>query len=87
VLGTDDVVRTTAELVAVTAGLRTQGLSAWCLTGGYHLPPMTLTGTVRGDIALVDEIIGVGEVAISDHRSSQPTLDELLRLAAEAHVG
>jgi len=87
VLGTDDVVRTTAELVAVTAGLRTHGLSAWCLTGGYHLPPMTLTGTVRGDIALVDEIIGVGEVAISDHRSSQPTLDELLRLAAEAHVG
>lgn len=87
VLGTDDVVRTTAELVAVTAGLRAQGLSAWCLTGGYHLPPMTLTGTVRGDIALVDEIIGVGEVAISDHRSSQPTLDELLRLASEAHVG
>ncbi len=26
-------------------------------------------------------------MAISDHRSSQPTLDELLRLAAEAHVG
>lgn len=87
VLGTDDVVRTTAELVAVTAGLRAQGLSAWCMTGGYHLPPMTLTGSVRGDIALIDEIIGVGEVAISDHRSSQPTLDELLRLAAEAHVG
>jgi beta-aspartyl-dipeptidase (metallo-type) len=86
-LGTDDVVRTTAELVAVTAGLRAEGLSAWCLTGGYHLPPMTLTGSVRGDIALVDEIIGVGEVAISDHRSSQPTLDELLRLAADAHVG
>ena len=35
----------------------------------------------------MDAIIGVGEVAISDHRSSQPTLDELLRLASEAHVG
>jgi beta-aspartyl-dipeptidase (metallo-type) len=42
---------------------------------------------VRGDIALIDRIIGVGEVAISDHRSSQPTLDELLRVASEAHVG
>jgi beta-aspartyl-dipeptidase (metallo-type) len=31
-------------------------------------------------------VLGVGEIAISDHRSSQPTLDELLRLAAEAHV-
>lgn len=87
VLGTDDAVRTTAELVSVTRGLRQLGLSAWCHSGGYHLPPTTLTGTVRGDIALVEEIIGVGEVAISDHRSSQPTLDEILRLASEAHVG
>lgn len=87
VLGTDDAVRTTAELVIVTRGLRQLGFSAWCHTGGYHLPPTTLSGTVRGDIALIDEIIGVGEVAISDHRSSQPTLDDLLRLASEAHVG
>ena len=87
VLGTDDAVRTTAELVTVARGLRHLGLSAWCHTGGYHLPPTTLTGTVRGDIALIDEVIGVGEVAISDHRSSQPTLDDLLRVASEAHVG
>ncbi|MDQ3617618.1 MAG: amidohydrolase family protein, partial [Pseudomonadota bacterium] len=40
----------------------------------------------RGDIVFVESLIGVGEVAISDHRSSQPTLDELLRLASEAHV-
>ena len=85
-LGTDDTTRTTAELVATVTGLRNEGLSAWCYTGGYHLPPATLTGSVRGDIALVDPIIGVGEVAISDHRSSQPTLDEMARLAADAHV-
>ena len=42
---------------------------------------------MRGDIVLIDLILGVGEVAISDHRSSQPTLDELLRVAADAHVG
>jgi beta-aspartyl-dipeptidase (metallo-type) len=87
VLGTDDVTRSTAELVATARGLHTLGLSAWCHTGGYHLPPVTITGGVRSDIALVEQIIGVGEVAISDHRSSQPTLDELLRLAGEAHVG
>lgn len=87
VLGTDDVVRTTAELVTVAHGLRELGFSAWCHTGGYHVPPTTLTGSVRGDIALVDVIIGLGEVAISDHRSSQPTFDEFVRLAAEAHVG
>ncbi|HET8624750.1 MAG TPA: beta-aspartyl-peptidase [Gemmatimonadales bacterium] len=86
VLGTDDVTRTTAELVATARGLTQLGLTAFCHTGGYHVPPTTLTGSVRGDIALVDPIIGIGEIAVSDHRSSQPTLDELLRLASEAHV-
>ncbi len=86
VLGTDDITRGTAGLVAAARGLREEGLSAFCLTGGYHVPPVTLTGSVRDDIVHVDPIIGVGEIAISDHRSSQPTRDELLRIAAEAHV-
>ncbi|MCC7096749.1 MAG: beta-aspartyl-peptidase [Thermomonas sp.] len=86
-LGTDDLARGMPELLAHVYGLREQGLSAWAWCGGYHLPSATLTGSVRGDIALVEPIIGVGELALSDHRSSQPTLDELLRVASEAHVG
>ncbi|MBB5207499.1 beta-aspartyl-peptidase [Chiayiivirga flava] len=85
-LGTDDVARSTRDLVATLSALREEGLSAYGHTGGYHLPPATLTGSVRGDIVFVDALIGVGEVALSDHRSSQPTLDELLRLASDAHV-
>ena len=46
----------------------------------------TLTGSVRDDIVFVDPILGVGELAISDHRSSQMTLDEFLRVASDAHV-
>jgi beta-aspartyl-dipeptidase (metallo-type) len=87
VLGTDDAIRTPAELVAVARGLNLEGLSAWCLTGGYHVPPATVTGDVRRDLVLIDLVLGVGELAISDHRSSQPTLDELLRVAADVHVG
>jgi beta-aspartyl-dipeptidase (metallo-type) len=87
VLGTDDAIRSPAELVTVARGLNAEGLTAYCLTGGYHLPPVTVTGSVRRDLVLIDLILGVGEVAISDHRSSQPTLDELLRVAADAHVG
>ncbi len=87
VLGTDDTVRTPAELVTAARGLIADGLSAYCYTGGYHVPPATVTGSVRGDIVLIDLIVGVGELAISDHRSSQPTLDELLRVAGDAHVG
>jgi beta-aspartyl-dipeptidase (metallo-type) len=85
-LGTDDCVRSPRELLASVYALREEGLSAWAWCGGYHLPPATLTGSVRSDIALVEPIIGVGELAISDHRSSQPTLDELLRIASETHV-
>ena len=85
-LGTDDVARGTRELVAHVNALREEGLSAWGYAGGYHLPPATLTGSVRADLVFIDCLIGVGELAISDHRSSQPTLGELLRIASEAHV-
>ena len=86
VLGTDDCTRSTAELLARVRGLNDEGITAYALTGGYHLPPTTLTGSVRGDIVHLDRVLGVGELAISDHRSSQPTRDELLRVASEAHV-
>ncbi len=86
VLGTDDTTRSTHSIVAQALALREEGLSAWCHTGGYHVPPVTLTGSVRDDIVFLDPIIGVGEIAISDHRSSQPTRDELLRIASDAHV-
>jgi beta-aspartyl-dipeptidase (metallo-type) len=85
-LGTDDVARGPRELLATLYALREQGLGAFGYTGGYHVPPATLTGSVRGDLVFIEALIGVGEVAISDHRSSQPTLDELLRLASETHV-
>lgn len=86
VLGTDDTTRDTRSLVSHAYGLREQGMGAWCHTGGYHVPPVTLTGSVRDDIVFVEPIIGVGELALSDHRSSQPTGDELLRIASDAHV-
>jgi beta-aspartyl-dipeptidase (metallo-type) len=86
-LGTDDASRSTVELVATARGLTHEGLTAYCWTGGYHLPLRTATGDVRRDMLLVPEIVGVGELAVSDHRSSQPTVDELLRVASETHVG
>jgi beta-aspartyl-dipeptidase (metallo-type) len=86
VLGTDDLARTPGELLASAHALREQGLSAFAWCGGYHLPLVTLTGSVRGDIVYLDPVIGVGELAISDHRSSQPTFDEFLRIASDTHV-
>ena len=38
------------------------------------------------DIMMLDKVIGVGEVAVSDHRSSQPTFEEFVRIASDARV-
>jgi beta-aspartyl-dipeptidase (metallo-type) len=85
-LGTDDVARGPRELLATIYALREEGLNAYGYAGGYHVPPATLTGSVRSDLVFIEALIGIGEVAISDHRSSQPTLDELLRIASECHI-
>ena len=85
-LGTDDVARGPRELLATVYALREEGLNAWGLAGGYHLPAATLTGSLRGDLVFLEPLVGVGELAISDHRSSQPMLDELLHVASDAHV-
>jgi beta-aspartyl-dipeptidase (metallo-type) len=87
VLGTDAVTRHTASLVAKARALEEEGVSAWAMLGSYQLPLRPLTGNVQDDLVLVDKLIGVGEVAISDHRSSQPLKDEVARIAAAARVG
>ena len=86
VLGTDDVTRNTSTLITQARGLCDEGITAYCHCGGYHFPVATLTGSIRSDIVHIDRVIGVGEIALSDHRSSQPTLDEFLRVASDAHV-
>ena len=85
-LGTDDTTRSTANLLARVYGLREEGMSAYCWTGGYHYPLTTLTQSAREDIVYLEPVIGIGEFAISDHRSSQPTFNEIIRIASDAHV-
>ena len=86
-LGTDGIGRDMCALVAKTKGLREQGMSAWCYTGSYQVPVRTLTDGITKDIMMIEEIIGTGEIAISDHRSSQPTFEEFARLAADTRLG
>lgn len=87
VIGTDDVTRSMGSLIAKANGLVAEGVSAWVMTGSYQLPVKTICGGIREDIAMIDRIIGVGELAISDHRSSQPTFEEFMHIAAAARVG
>ena len=81
-LGTDGIGRDMCALVAKTKGLNEQGMSAYCYTGSYQIPVRTLTDSIVKDIMMIQEIIGTGEIAISDHRSSQPTFEEFARVIA-----
>ena len=86
-LGVDTTMKTLAGLLAKVKGLCEQGITARMWTGGYNIPPSTLTGTVRNDILFIAEVIGCGEVAISDERSTEPEPRELARVVNDAHVG
>lgn len=85
-LGTDGIARSLETLYAKVCGLREEGLSAWMLTGSYGYPSATLTGSVERDLVLIDRCMGA-KIAISDHRSSELTYEELLRLATQVRRG
>ena len=86
-LGTDATTRSLEGLLAKARALNYEGISCYCHTGSYQVPVTTITGSVRDDIILINEFIGVGEIAIADHRCSLPSSEELGRIAAEARVG
>jgi len=72
-LGTDDLSRHPETLLAKANQLEEEGVSAYIYTGSDQFPLPTITGSVRKDIALIPKVIGKGEIAISDHRSFQPS--------------
>jgi beta-aspartyl-dipeptidase (metallo-type) len=86
-LGTDAVTRSLEVLYGQVMKLRSRGLSARMFSGSYRVPPNTLTGDVVRDLVLIEPLIGVGELAISDHRSSHPAAEELRRVASDVHLG
>ncbi len=81
-LGTDTTTRSVETLLAKTKELNINGITAYCLTGGYAYPSITLTGSVLKDIAFIDEILGL-KIAIADHRSSYPSSSELTNVTSE----
>ena len=66
-LGFDATSKDMAALVAKTKAFKEDGISAYALTGAtLEHPVPTLTGRIRDDIAFVEEIIGVGEISVSE---------------------
>jgi beta-aspartyl-dipeptidase (metallo-type) len=85
-LGTDGFTRSVESVLMKVKSLRAEGVSAWMYSGAYQVPVPSITGDFARDIALIEEVIGVGELAVSDHRSSVPDVNELIRITAHARV-
>ena len=86
-IGTDGICRNMRSLIAKANGLEEEGITSYCYTGSYEIPVKTITDSIKGDLMMVDKIIGVGEVALSDHRSSQATYQDFVNTVAQARVG
>ncbi|MGC2238537.1 MAG: amidohydrolase family protein [Pyrinomonadaceae bacterium] len=86
-LGVDTTMKTMPGLLAKAKGLNEEGLSAFIWTGGYDVPPTTITDSARDDIMFIKEVIGTGEIAISDERSTDHVPHELARLVIDTHNG
>lgn len=85
-LGTDGVCRDMRSLLAKAKALEEEGITTYVYTGSYRIPVKTLMENIQEDILLVDKIIGVGEIAISDHRSSHVTFEEFIKVITDARV-
>ena len=79
-------ITTVVGCIGTDGALENEGVTTYTYTGSYQVPVRTLTDSLMKDIMMLDKVIGVGEVAISDHRSSQPTFEEFTRIAADARV-
>lgn len=84
--GTDGTSRHQESLFAKVMALETEGISTYMTTGSYEVPVDTFSGSIRKDIYMIEKVLGTGEVAISDRRSSQPTRAEIERIVADSYV-
>jgi len=85
-LGADTRMKTLPGLLAKVKGLKEEGLNAHMWSGGYNVPPTCITDSIGSDLMFIDEVIGAGEIAIADERASNPTAQELARLAHDTFV-
>lgn len=86
-LGVDTTMKTLPGLLARVKALEEEGISAYMWSGGYNVPPTTVMNSIREDMLFIDEVLGAGEVAISDERGLNQSAQELAKLVRDTHVG
>lgn len=85
-LGTDGTLRNIRTLYAKAKALDQEGITAFMYCGYYGVDSVTITDSIQGDMIFIDKVLGC-KIAISDIRSSYPTVTELLRKLRDIRVG
>ncbi len=85
-LGTDGFGRNMANLLGKASAIEEEGITTFVNTGSYNIPVITFTDSISKDIMFIEKVVGVGEIAVSDHRSSCPTIEELEKIVSEVRV-
>lgn len=84
-LGTDGTTRSMENLYAKAMALNEEGITAYLMTGAYPYPGPSITGDPGKDILFCEKVLGA-KLALSDHRSSNITSKELIKLASTTRV-
>ena len=85
-LGTDGISRSMENLLEKCKSYNELGITCFILTGSYGVPTVTLMGDIEKDVMLFSQIIGV-KTSMSDHRSSNITGEELIKIATASRRG
>lgn len=80
--GIENLTKNMDGVLAKAYALEADGLSAYAYIGGFRKPFMSVTGSIRRDLYLVEKIIGI-KVALGDAVASRFTDFELVEMAAE----
>lgn len=70
-LGVDTTMKTMPGLLAKAKALKEEGLNAFIWTGGYNVPPTTISKSARDDIMFIEEVIGAGEIAMRERKKTK----------------
>lgn len=81
-LGIDHISKSAKTLLIKANALESAGISSYMFTGSWVFPPITVTGSVEGDLVFIDKIIGV-KLAVGEPSSAHPDKKELKNLIGE----
>ncbi len=85
-LGIDHISKNAKTLLIKANALDASGISAYIFSGSWLYPPITVTGSVEGDMIFVDKAIGV-KLAVGEAASTHPDKAELKDLLGEIRRG